>query len=236
MTKSELYVLTKPDLGGGVSHPARFSVELMPVFRKILHEHTFEGARVLDPFAGTGKIHELRPEFETVGIELEAEWANLHEYTRQGSALGLPFEPAEFDAIVTSPTYGNRLADSHNASDPERRRSYTHDLGRTLSSDNSGSLHWRNGAGGSADYRAFHERAWDEAVLVLRPGGVFVLNMCDHVRGGLVQPVTAWHAWCLGRLGLDYVDSVTVRTRKLRQGENAELREQESVHVFRSPS
>ncbi|MCI0635549.1 MAG: hypothetical protein L0206_16790 [Actinobacteria bacterium] len=234
--RPEPYALAKPDLGDGVSHPARFSDELMPVFRQILLEHTFEGARVLDPFAGTGKIHELRPEFETVGIELESEWADLHEHTRQGSALELPFDPDTFDAIVTSPTYGNRLADSHNASDPERRRSYTHDLGRPLSPDNSGALHWRNGAGGSAAYREFHERAWDEAVLVLRPGGLFVLNMCDHVRGGLVMPVTAWHTWHLGRIGLEYVDSITVPTRKLRQGENGELREQEYVHVFRLAS
>jgi SAM-dependent methyltransferase len=174
--------------------------------------------------------------FLTFGIELEPEWADLDEHTQVGSALNLPFMPETFDAIVTSPTYGNRLADSHNASDPERRRSYTHDLGRPLHTDNSGSLHWRNGGNGSTDYRAFHEKAWSQAVTVLRPGGLFVLNMCDHVRGGLMQPVTAWHVWCLGRLGLDYMTSSTVQTRKLRQGANGNLREQETIHVFRKPT
>lgn len=226
---------SKPDLGDGVSHPARYSKELVPVFAEILRAHQV-GAKVLDPFAGSGRIHDLYPEFDTTGIELEPEWANLHERTQLGNALDLPFDPGTFDAIVTSPTYGNRLADSHNASDPERRRSYTHDLGRQLHDENSGSLHWRNGENGSGDYRTFHEKAWDEAVLVLRPGGLLILNMCDHVRGDLVMPVTSWHTWCLGRLGLDYVSSKTVPTRKLRQGANHNLREQEYVHVFRKPS
>jgi tRNA G10 N-methylase Trm11 len=83
----------------------------------------------------------------------------------------LPFADASIDAIVTSPTYGNRLADHHRASDPLLRRSYTHDLGRPLHSENSGAMQW-----GDA-YRAFHRRAWAEAVRVLKPGGRFVLNV-----------------------------------------------------------
>jgi hypothetical protein len=233
--------LAKPDLGGGISHPARYSLELVDLFRQLLTAYSHLGVKVLDPFAGPGGIHDLHPEFDTVGIEREPEWANLHPRNRIGNALDLPFDVDSFDAIATSPTYGNRFADSHNASDPERRRSYTHDLGHDLSPENSGVLHWRTSpagkeAIGSADYRAFHERAWDEAVLVLRPGGLFILNICDHVRDGLIQPVAAWHTWCLGRLNLDYVESRSVPTRKLRQGTNGELREQEQVHVFRKPT
>jgi hypothetical protein len=233
--------LAKPDLGGGISHPARYSLELIDLFRQLLTAYSHPRVTVLDPFAGPGGIHDLHPEFETVGIEREPEWANLHPRNRIGNALDLPFDIDSFDAVVTSPTYGNRFADSHNASDPERRRSYTHDLGHDLSPENSGVLHWRTSpagkeAIGSAEYRAFHERAWDEAVLVLRPGGLFILNICDHVRDGLIQPVAAWHTWCLGRLGLDYVESRSVPTRKLRQGTNGELREQEQVHVFRKPT
>ncbi len=237
----EPYEIQKPDLGGGVSHPARYSPEVLNLFADLLASYSPLGARVLDPFAGTGRIHEFADlGYDTVGVELEKEWADLHERTQQGDALDLPFDADTFDAIVTSPTYGNRLADSHNAVDPERRRSYTHDLGRDLSTGSSGALHWRTSkpghdAAGSSTYREFHMRAWDEAVLVLRPGGLFVLNCCDHVRDGLVQPVTAWHCWALGALGLDYVESRSVPTRKLRQGANGELREQEQVHVFRKP-
>lgn len=231
---------TKPDLGGGISHPARYSQALLDEFRSILKHYDIPEGAILDPFAGTGRIHELQNDgWDTVGVEIEKEYADMHPDTVLGSALDLPFDPETFAAIVTSPTYGNRLADSHNASDPERRRSYTHDLGRKLHAENSGTLHWRTptgrGAAGSEAYRTFHEKAWREAVLVLRPGGLFVLNCCDHIRDGLTQPVTAWHCWMLGRLGLDYVESRSVATQKLRQGDNASLRHQEQIHVFRKP-
>lgn len=223
----------KPDLGGGVSHPARYSAELLPILAELLRSTVGAGSMVLDPFAGTGRIHDLHPEFDTYGIELEPEWAGMHERTQVGDARVLPFDVASIDAIVTSPTYGNRLADSHQASDPERRRSYTHDLGRDLTTGNSGGMHWRNGAAGSTEYRALHWPAWIEAYRVLRPGGVFILNMKDHWRGGILQPVTSWHTWALGSIGLEYVDSMGVPTRDLRQGANGAMRQQETVHLFR---
>jgi tRNA G10 N-methylase Trm11 len=91
--------------------------------------------RVLDPFAGTGRIHEL--ENWTVGVEIEPEWATMRDGTIVANALNLPFRDASFDAVVTSPTYGNRLADHHDARDSSRRHSYKHDLGRDLHSENS---------------------------------------------------------------------------------------------------
>lgn len=215
--------ITKPDLGGGVSHPARYSTNLIPIFADILDGYD----HVLDPFAGTGRIHDLP--MNTVGIEIEPEWAALHPDTVEGSALELPWEDAEFDAVCTSPTYGNRLADSHNASDPERRRSYTHDLGRKLSDDNSGAMQWGD------EYREFHETAWAEAVRVLRPGGRFVLNIKDHIRGGVQQPVTAWHVAALVDLGMRYNAELSqgAPTGHLQQGSNSEARAgQELVLVF----
>lgn len=233
---------TKPDLGDGISHPARYSPELLTLFRALLSEYSIPSKGILDPFAGTGRIHELQEDgWTTAGVEIEPEWAALHPDTHVGDARSLPFDDEFFGAVVTSPTYGNRLADSHNASDPERRRSYTHDLGRDLDEDNTGFLHWRTSVPGtcghgSAAYRKMHEDAWTEAVRVLTSGGLFILNCCDHVRDGLVQPVTAWHCWYLGRLGLVYLESRSVPTHKLRQGANGALREQEQVHVFRKPS
>ena len=205
----------KPDLGGGVSHPARYSRELIPVLAAAVPADRFP--LVLDLFAGTGRIHEL--ENTTVGVELEPEWAALHPDTIVGNALALDFPDGHFDAVVTSPTYGNRLADSHDASDPERRRSYTHDLGRKLNDDNSGSLQWGD------EYREFHRQAWREARRVIRPGGRLVLNVKDHVRAGVVQQVSAWHLNSLiVETELDLVEVHVVGTPSLRGVANAAAR------------
>lgn len=220
--------ISKPDLDGtGLSHPARYTESILPTFHDILLEVT---GRVLDPFAGTGRIHQCaRLNLETVGVEIEPEWANLHPDTIIGDALDLPFPDGSFNAIVTSPTYGNRLSDSYNAADPEKRRSYRFDLGRELHPNNSGQLKW------GPDYRAFHQQAWSEAERVLAPGGLFVLNITDFAIKDVPQPVAAWHVATLVALGLTYDPELScgVHTPGLRQGTNARRIEGEFVLVFR---
>lgn len=225
---------TKPDLGGGISHPARFGDQLLDLFAAVLTSDLGMGiTRILDPFAGTGRIHELgdRLGLTTVGVELEPEWAQMDDRTICGSALDLAacgIAPGDFDAIVTSPTYGNRLADSHNPQDDSLRRSYKFDLGRDLGDQNSGAMQW------GPTYKAFHEDAWAEAVAALRDGGLFILNIKDHIRDGRRQDVAGWHATCLTHEhGLVVLRVYEVDTGSLRQGDNAEARLPEQVWVFR---
>ncbi len=203
----------------GVAHPAVFSGPILPVVGQLLDP---SHQRILDPFAGVGRIHELPQyvawEIATVGVEIEPEWADLHEQTVLGNALDLPFPDDEFDAVATSPTYGNRLADSHNAKDGSVRRSYTHDLGRRLSDDSSGDLHW------GPKYREFHEQAWSQVARVLRPGGRFVLNISDHIRKGKRQYVSSWHTATLLAMEFELVDVSRVQTQRLRTGSNAQAR------------
>jgi SAM-dependent methyltransferase len=195
-----------------VKHPAPFSDKLLPVLEELLPVD----AKVLDPFAGTGRIHEL-PQ-DTVGVELEPEWAALHPRTIVGNALALPFSDATFDAVATSPCYGNRFADHHKARDGSRRRSYTHDLGRDLHPDNAGAMHW-----GEA-YRDFHRRAWQEVARVLKPEAVFVLNVSNHIRNGQEQPVWQWHLEAVCDLGFKLDTIVTVLTPRMRYGQNGYAR------------
>lgn len=219
-------MLTQSPSRSGVKHPARFTPALIPVMAGMLRGVT----RVLDPFGGVGGIFALAPLLpgvEIQAIELEAEWAGCDARIRQGNALALPWAAGYFDAICTSPTYGNRLADHHLARDAARRRSYTHDLGRPLQADNSGRLHW------GPQYQDFHRRAWTEARRVLQPGGRFVLNVKDHIRGGEVAPVTAWHVGALRGLGFRLAEEVRVPCPGMRWGANREARVgYESVLLF----
>lgn len=115
------------------AHPAVYSKPLLPIFAEIIVDefrNRRRPIRVLDPFAGVGTIHELATLcslpgppgasmlVETVGVELMPAWVAAHERTQVGDATDLPAEwTGTFDAVVTSPCYGNRMADHHEARD-----------------------------------------------------------------------------------------------------------------------
>jgi SAM-dependent methyltransferase len=202
-----------------VRHPAKFNDRILERIVEMFDEFGWP-KRIIDPFAGTGKVHLLtegRPT-ESIGIELEPEWANLHPNTQVGNALHLPFEDASFDCLCTSPSYGNRLADSHEAKDGSRRYSYRHVLGRKLHPDNSGQLQW------GQKYRDFHQAAWREALRVLTPDALIAINSSNHIRGGKEQLVTEWHLAYFLEHGCAVLDLDTVITSRLRHGANRESR------------
>lgn len=212
-------------------HPAPFSDPILDQVASHLRE-TGQTGTVLDPFAGTGRVHELREKagVNTKGIELEPEWAAKHPDTIEGNALELTntVEPGSVDAIATSPTYGNRMADHHDATDDSTRLTYKHTLGRDLHEDNSGQMQWGD------DYRRFHETAWAEAVAALKPGGTLTLNIKNHLRGGEQQRVTEWHLDTLYGLGMHLVALDIVPTKGLMAGANHDTRTlAEFVMTFR---
>jgi hypothetical protein len=164
----------------------------------------------------------------TVGVEIEAEWSTMHYGNIVGDALRLPFRDATFNGLISSPCYGNRFADHHNAQDGSVRRSYTHDLGRPLHDNNSGSLQWGD------DYRAFHHQAWSESLRVLERDALIVVNVSNHIRRGEEQLVTEWHLnWFLTH-GCKVVDLDRVCTNRFRYGENRQARVRyENILVLR---
>jgi SAM-dependent methyltransferase len=201
-----------------VDHPAKFSPQIVAVLRDVLDRWGVRGL-ILDPFAGVGGVHALaRSDRVTFGVELEPEWAGEHAGpVVRGDACALPFPDATFDAITVSPTYGNRMADKDMR--PSTAATYMKSLGREASAASSCHLQWPSPA-----YWELHRRAWCEAERVLRPGGLFVLNVSDHRRRHQWQSVVDWHVSGLLRLGLDEVERVPVGTCRMRYGANADAR------------
>lgn len=226
MSAQEAFDLTGLTLpSAGVHHPAKFSPVLLAAIRPLV-----AGCRlILDPFAGTGRVHCLG--VPSWGSELEPEWASLHPRTIVGNALHLPFADATFDGIVTSCAYGNRMADHHEARDASHRNTYRHALGRPLHPENSGAMQW------GEPYRRFHEAAWREAVRVLAPGGIFVLNVSDHIRKGERVPVTDFHITTLTALLGVSPHVQRIATPRQRFGANGSFRvDHESLVTFRATS
>jgi tRNA G10 N-methylase Trm11 len=199
---------------------------LYDVFLYVVKNYGSPGDWVLDPFAGTGGIHYLDQfGFPTVGVEIEPEWCN-HPRTVQGDATNLPFADETFPFVITSPCFGNRMADHHDAQDGSYRRTYKHSLGRDLSPANTGALPW-----GQA-YRVIHAVAWYEVWRVTRPGGVFVLDSKDHIRDHRRQHVTNWHYQVITGLGFELAEVIRPQVKGFRMGEN---RDNPGTQPFRLP-
>jgi tRNA G10 N-methylase Trm11 len=101
-----------------VKHPAKYSPEILPVIARYV-----DGARsVLDPFAGTGRIGQIKGMVTghppaVVANELEHVWlaearSNGCDIIIQGDARTVSRGLGGFriEAVATSPAYGNRMA------------------------------------------------------------------------------------------------------------------------------
>ena len=213
-----------------VSHPAKYS---NPVLEAVASFVPPTHNRVFDPMAGVGGIrrlpHSIDHKIEVFGMEIEKEWAAEWSNCFAGNLLDAPGYVLDFlyhhsgwsirpDVIATSPTYGNRMADHHNARDPSKRMTYRHQLGRALHADNSGQLQWGPG------YMRFHEIAWERCWALLGEYGRLVVDIRDHIRGGERQRVTEWHMRTLFDLGFKLVGFTTVDTPGMGFGANRDTR------------
>lgn len=202
-----------------MEHPATFSDPILRHLATTLAVMLPADARIVDPFAGVGKIHLLG--YDSVGVEIEPEWAAAHSQTLCGDSTRLVelVDGQTFDAVVTSPAYGNRMADNY-AGDAKgtRRFTYRTALGRALSDNSGAAMQW-----GQA-YRDLHRSVWEQCAVVLKPGGLLLVNVSNHIRGGVEQPVVEWHVRTLIDLGffIDRIDAII--TRRVGFGANRDLR------------
>jgi len=201
-------------------HPAKYSDALLPIFANLLKDSKL----ILDPFGGIGKLKQIR--LDAIINEIEFEWAK-EAGGICGDVLRLPFDDETFDAIVTSPTYGNRLADHHNAKDKSKRITYKHCLGHDLHPHNSGQLQW------GEKYQEFHLLAWKECLRVLKPQGKFILNISDHIRNKRIVFVSDWHVHTLVHLGWFPVGWIPIYTPRMKRGANNKSRVgHENIYIF----
>ena len=198
------------------THPARFS---KPIINRLAQRARNLPGPILDCFAGTGRIHELG-RTDTWGIEIEPPGSTLHPHhqrTIQGDATALPFPDHTFGTVITSPTYGNRMADNY-AGDGTPRHTYRIAQGHPLQTNNTGSMQW------GPTYQKLHELAWSEVWRVLRPDGHLIVNISDHIRRRQRQHVSAWHWLTLQAIGFHPTGLEHITTRRQRHGANRNAR------------
>ena len=75
-------------------------------------------------------------------------------------------------------------------------------------------MHW------GKDYRLLHRLSWEEVERVLSIGGLFVLNVSNHIRKGEEVPVVEWHRDALLAMGFAMERDIEVPTARLRYGAN----------------
>lgn len=231
-------------------NPAKFSKKVLAAIQPLVEKKRADLGRepkILDPFAGVGLVHTLGK--ATTGVELEPEWALWHERTIVGDSRNLKrlLGRKRYDLIITSPTYANRMADHHEAKDScktcsgkgtlsqgrgkpritcdvcegvglSKRNTYRHYLGRMPTEGSSTTMQW------GPEYRLLHEQVWDQLPALLAPGGLFVLNISNHIRKFEEIDVVGWHKAYLEEHGWRLLEGIEVRTPRNRQGANGQSR------------
>lgn len=209
-------------------HPAKFSDELLPHLAKYAYGF------VLDPMGGTGKaglLKKFNSDILHVTInEIEKEWAdqahlNLVDHVIVGNAKDLK---GGYDCIVTSPPYGNRMADNFKAGKPDSmRRRYAGDLGREPSEGSVACKHFGKG------YEDMMINIYDSILLNVK-FELFILNVSDFIRQFKRVDVCGFYIGYFESRGFHLLNREEVKTRRQKGvGANAHLRvESESVMVF----
>ena len=215
-----------------MQHPAKYSNVFLPIFAELLKDCN----NVLDPMAGTGKLAKIK-EFgyggKVVCNDIESEWKNGEEYPvdewHNSDAANMDWaKDGEFDGICTSPTYGNRMADNFVSKDGTKRITYRHYLGHELKEGNTGYMQF------GKKYCDKHKEIYAECLRVLKPGGIMIVNVSNHIRLGVEVPVVDFHKDVLSELGAKFEKEIKVNTPRMGYGANSKQRvDTESILIFK---
>lgn len=221
------------------AHPARYSEALIGPMVALLRPYLLGHPDLYDPMAGDGEgLRVIAGALDCghFGSEIEPEFIkNPMIVARDCRAFADPVEIA-----VTSPAYGNRMADQYLGTPEERRlrdeegvmprrRSYAIALGRPCSDGSGAALQW-----GEA-YRSLHGDIYRHVIHVNRPR-IFLVNITSHFRAKQYQPVAEWTLGTILSLGMVLVDFDFVETLGFRDGQNREDRVGgENLYLFARP-
>jgi tRNA G10 N-methylase Trm11 len=207
-----------------VPHPSKYSksiqAHLKELVDKLILQFDHRPISILDPMAGVGTIHQLaRPgSIDTLGLEIEPEWADQHPDTIEGDATAMPFHDDYFDLVIFSPPYGNRMADQFVSKDGTYRVTYYHFLNRRLHENSAAGKHF-----GPAYCKTMRD-ILIECKRVVTPNGAVVINVSNFIKAGEVIDVIQWYIDSMVSLGFRVVADDEVATRRMRYGANHKLR------------
>lgn len=165
------------------SHPAKYSAGMVEHFADLIEwwrSNDSDITHVADPMAGHGGIFPLEALADVTchALEIEPRFAAMHPRTIvHDSTTAWPDTiPDQVDAVITSPTYGNRMGDTYlpPESDRSKRMTYTVANGAPLHRNNTGRINRLNG-----DYRLLHAMIVARIAERVRPGGHVVINVKD---------------------------------------------------------
>jgi len=240
-----------------VSHPARYSPEVLDVFREVLDNawpDWFGRPILFDPFAGTGeRLHAFCCSTDTdggwsyAGTELEGafiEAPGIHQGdSRDPDTYPPHLYPGREWVIVTSPVYPNGMADNHLARDTSRRRNYrkakaeiTGDPEVALEEQNMANLGYRGTKrpedGGKSVKRREYWRIARECVEHWESAALILVNVSDFKHSnGVVEPVVDDWAKLLHEFGWTDQTIMPVGTKRMRDGQNADQRVDHEVVI-----
>jgi len=224
------------------SFPASYSTPVLDSIRRLTPANA---VRILDPFAGPNGIARLADTLGTfsrstgrryLGVEIEPEWAQQGLDTIVGDATKLRDIPGVVafapDCVITSPPYGNRMADQY-MGDPRgsRRHTYAIALGRTLDDYSAARYQW------GPKYQTILSESVREIYNILPEGGHFILNIANHYRKHTLQLVVPWAVELILKRPFELRSWDVVKARKLRDGQNHEARDDhEQIFLFEKVS